>query len=67
MTVTFSIESGGGALAGATTVTCANGKAVVNYSRNVTEPKGSHNYVVLKASLPDGTETMTTIEIWVMG
>ena len=65
MTVTFSIVSGGGALTSATAFTGGDGKATVVYSRTMTEPKGSTNYSVLKARLPDGTETLLTIAIYV--
>ena len=63
MTVTFSIESGGGALTSATAVTNANGEAVTSFSRPVSEPAGTVIFVFFKATLPDGTETMAEVQI----
>jgi hypothetical protein len=64
MTVTFSIVSGLGTLSSATAVTDASGKAVVGYtSRDLTTEAGTIIYIILKAKLPDGTETMITMQI----
>ncbi len=63
LTVTFSIESGGGALSSATAVTNASGEATVSYSRFVAEPAGTEIFVFFKARLPDGTETLAVIRI----
>ena len=63
MTVTFSIESGGGALTSATAVTNANGEAVTSFSRPVSEPAGTVIFVFFKAMLPDGTETIAEVQI----
>lgn len=63
MTVTFSIESGGGALTSATAVTNANGEAITSFSRTVSEPAGTVIFVFFKARLPDGTETIAEVRI----
>lgn len=64
LTVTFSIMSGGGTLSSATAITDASGKAVVSYTRIMTEAAGTTVSVVLKATLPDGATAMETIQIY---
>jgi adhesin/invasin len=61
--ITFSIETGGGSLDTYTAVTNAKGEAVVRYTRSVTEAAGTKFLIVFKATLPDGTYNMITMEI----
>lgn len=64
MNVTFSILNNGGSLDPMTAITNAKGEAVVKYYKLVLEAGGSGiYYVTLKATLPDGTSTMSLIDI----
>ncbi len=66
MTVAFSdVSGGGGTFPSATAVTDAGGNAAVSYAIDVSNPGKTFivTDVVLKAELPDGTETMIVLPI----
>ena len=63
VTVTFSIVSGGGTPSSPTAVTDSSGKAVISYTRLLGEPAGTNISVLLKATIPSGSEALDIIEI----